>query len=315
MSRDRTGGAGRRSATAGWACVSLLGLPLTGLPGCASIPNDPPPTNNLVTAVATLSQAESGLYDQIIAVSAATHRSAFVRAFTTKDTGADHTASLFLASTPEGYEKAKAMRMQLMSQLSNYAQVVNAIATSASTAWPSSEVTSTADDANALANTLTGGTGPGKYGPELDVINQIASLVVSDKSASEVKTLASQAAPALKALQTVIDNDNTLITEGIVQGLIPAQQADIQQIIKKLYIQPGTPLDRMRLAVSLYTAIPAPVTLMDTQQMVSDAMSKVVGANAALAANDPKTAAELLGQAEVAANLALQLENSIHTTK
>jgi hypothetical protein len=71
----------------------------------------------------------------------------------------------------------------------------------------------------------------------------------------------------------------------------------------------------MRLAVSLYTAIPAPVTLMDTQQMVSDAMSKVVGANAALATNDPKAAAELIAQAEVAANLALQLENSIHTMK
>ncbi len=295
--------------------VVIPGLLILGLAGCASLGNDVQQSNTLVTAVTALTQAESDLYDQIIAVSAARQRMAFERAFVTKDRSVDDTATLYTATPPGGYEKAKAIRLELLSQLGNYAQQINAIATSASTAWPASEASTTAADTGKLVTTLFGGTVPPYVNTATGVINDIATAIMTAKSASEIQTLAAAVEPAIENIQTIITNDNDIINIGIVQGLIPAQVIDEREIVKSLYAEPGDPLARLHLAQSLSTTLPAPTTLLNKQQLVNDAIKKIVGANQALAAKKNQSALDLINEAVVTANQAILVGKPAPSTK
>jgi hypothetical protein len=275
----------------------ISGALVLGLGGCASLGNDVQQSNTLVTAVTALTQAESDLYDQIIAVSAARQRIAFERAFVTKDREASATAALYLATPPEGYEKAKAIRLQLLEQLGNYAQQINAIATSASTGWPASQATATVTDTGKLVTTLFGGSVPGYVTKTTDVINALGTSIVASKSASEIQTLAASAEPIIENVQTIITGDSDLINIGIVNGLIPAQQIDEREIVVRLYAEPGGPLARLKLAQSLSTTLPPLTTLLNRQQLVNDAIKKIVGANQALAMKQNKSALQLIDEA------------------
>jgi hypothetical protein len=279
---------------------------LFSLTGCASLGAAPQQSNTLVTAVTSLTQAESDLYDQLISVSRARQRMAFERAFVTKDlNSADATAAAYEKAPPEGYERAKALRLQVLVQLGNYAQQINAIATSASTAWPAAAANTTVTDTEKLVTTLYPGA---KVSPEVDtaksVINNIAAAVVNARSASEIQKLAGEAEPAIESIQTMIDNDNEIIVSGIVQGLIPAQQIDGREIVKVLYDQPGSPLARLQLVQTLGTLVPPPTTLLNKQQLVTESIKKIVGANQALAIKKNQNALQLIDEAVAAANLA-----------
>lgn len=274
------------------------------LSGCASLGNDAQESSNLVTAVAALSQAESNLYDQIIAVSAEREKLAFERAFVTKDQSAEQTVALYGRSPPVDYSRAKTIRLQLISQLSNYAQQVNAVSNAGETGWPASQATTTTNDTANLVTTLYGSSPPAEVKKATSVINLLAQDIVAAQAASDITRLATAAQPAIVVVQQIILDDNNLINVGIVQGLIPAETIDQGEIVRTLYNEAGSAQERLKLAQSLAGELPQITTLLNTQQAVSTAMTNIVGANQALATGKNQTAMELITQATAIAKAA-----------
>ena len=283
---------------------------LMGFSGCASLGNSPQQSATLATAVNTLMQAETDLYDGIIAISAGTTQKEFLAAFVvTTLSDAEGTAALYIKTPPGDYDKAKSIRIQLLNQLANYAQQINALASSGATAWPASQAGATANDTANLITSLYGGSVPSQIQPSVDLVNQIATIMVASKSAAEIQTLAKAAEPAISQIQTVIKNDDDIINIGINKGLIPNQQANEQLIVKALYNQAGSASDRLNLALSLPSTLPVITTLANKQQLINSAMKAIVAANASLAEGNNETALDLTNQAIVLAKSAIAISH------
>ena len=284
-----------------------------GLSGCVTdgLGAAPPSSPNMSSAVTALTLAESNLYDQIIAVSAARQRSTFARAFVLKDRAAADIPGLYSASPPGGYVKAKAIRLKVLGQLGNYAQQVDAIASSGPTAWPSAEANTAVTATGKLATDLFGAAPPSDVTVAVNIVNGLATDIVAAQSATEVQKLASDAEKKIETIQTMIANDNDWLGAD-AQALASGQQQNEAAILGALYAEPGTARERLQLTQALPTYLPASISIANQQQAVSDAMAKLVGANQALAAKKPQTALELINEAMAIAN---QINTAIQPTK
>ena len=265
--------------------------------GCASSSNLTTRTSTLSSATDALITTETSFYDQLIAISAARQKSSFDRAFVLHQEAPDAVIKRYKATPPEGYEKAKAVRLKLLQELSAYAHQIDAMASGAQTAWPSSQATAVATDTGALVTRLYGGTVPTAATTAVQIVNSIASDIVQSQTATEASTLAASAQPEIQKVQEVIESDNEIVNAGIPE-LINQQKDDEAAIVQQVYPNAGsTAIDRIRTLQTLTGFLPVSVTLANTQSALSDAMSKVVGANKALADKKSQSAGDLLNEA------------------
>jgi len=239
--------------------------------------------------------AESNLYDQLVTLSNQRKRIAFDRAFVLQDTRND-VSKMYSAAAPEGYDKAKTVRLQMLAQLNNYAQQVDAVASAGSTGWPATQATAVVTQTGTLVTNLFGGTVPGYVTVATGVINDLGQVIVSAKVSTDLAQMAATAEPGIEKIQTAINDDNLIISAG-VPSLITAEQNDEGEIIAQLYKQNASITARLQLAQGIPNYFPPAATLQTQQQAVLQAMSNIVKANQALADKKPDTALDLLKQA------------------
>jgi hypothetical protein len=271
------------------------------LAGCQTLPTGP--AQDFVTATNTLAQAESDYFDQIQAASDQSHL-LFASAIYVQG-GAKFADIASELNKRDDFSKAKALRMEVMAQLKNYAQQIAAITSAVSGTWIADDSkTVTTNVITLLKDQKAAKLTAQQVGLVQSAVQDLASAVINGVAAHDLQILAEQSKQPLAQIKTMIDQDTANIeSDQFTPGLAADQQSAMTAMLSSVYNDPRVNSGQRLAAITAWhTWKPAQVT---AGHAIAGAMNDLVKANDALAAKQTLTAGAIAQQAAALAEQAL----------
>ena len=274
------------------------------LTACQSVGPLEEPTQDFVAAANALAVAEADYFDQIQAASDAGHR---LRAVATFTGGPD--AGTFAAFRTEflkrdDFSKAKAVRLNAIAQLQNYAQAVSEIQGGGQATWVADQTGAVIANANSLAQSggLTG-LDQEAAGLAQKIVATLGQAILDHASARKMQELAASAREPIGQLERMVAEDQKNLEDDKYVASLGTDQRDA--MLNALHIifddRRVTAADRFGVALEAADRKPLLVT---KARAIHASMAKLKAANEAMAQGQKLTAKALFKQAEDLADLA-----------
>ncbi|MEO6801245.1 MAG: hypothetical protein ABI178_15005 [Rhodanobacter sp.] len=288
-----------------WSTAMLFSAAIV-LTGCASMPSLSGPSQDFVTAVNTLAQAEADYFDEIQAASDAGYRMQATADYVGHNgTFAQVSQEL---SKHDDFSRAKKLRVAAMAQLQNYAQQISAITSGSSTSWIAEDAKTTTTDLSTLIKD-TGDSAASQLltshaGTIETAVTMLGQAIVDNQSAKVVQALAQEAKGPIAKIAEMVTQDNVNIEKDQFTASLHADQTQsLQNVLHYIYDDPKVN------AFERFTAIQTTATwkesLVTKGQAIQKALEKLQAANDALARKEDTSSRSLMQQAYAYAEQAL----------
>jgi predicted small lipoprotein YifL len=273
------------------------------LAACQSVGPLEEPTRDFVAAANALAVAEADYFDQIQAASDAGHR---LRAVSTFAAGPAAAAPGVDARTFAGFKteflkrddfsKAKAVRLNAIAQLQNYAQAVSEIQGGGQATWVSEQTGAVIANANGLAQTAgLSGLDQKAAGLAQKIVATLGQAILDHASAKKLQELAVAAREPIGQLEQMVAEDQANLENNSYVASLGTDQRD--EMLNALHVVFDDP--RVNAAERFGVAL-----VVTKARAIHASMAKLKAANEAMAEGQKLTAKALFRQAEDLADLA-----------
>ncbi len=283
-----------------WLIYGVIGVSVL-LSGCHTTSSIQSPAQNFVTASTALLQAESDYMDEIQQASDASYQLDAAERYVSH---ADEWKQI--ASTlkhHDNFSKAKALRVKVLEELVNYAQVLDTLSKDGDTSWLKQNTKDTTDTiAGILKDSNAAHVTDEQKGVIESVITTFGNSIIDNAAADKIQHLAEHAKQPIAGIRKMVEEDDSAIEKNLFSpGLEKDQESSRKNILHSIYEDKDVnTAQRLDAFLSVQNIRIATVT---KRQNIIDALKKLEAANNALAAKNNIAASALAEQAITYAQL------------
>lgn len=282
------------------------------LTGCQNTSGVTDPSQEFVAAANALAQAESDYFDEIQTASDASYRLQAAEDYV----GHNGSFTTFASdlSKHDDFSKAKKLRVAAMTQLQNYAQQIAAITSGTNASWISDDAKTTTTSVSTLLNDV-GDKGGSQLltshaGLIQSAVAHLGQAIISNKSAKELKILATEAKDPISKIAYMVKEDNENIeADKFAESLKADQTVALHNILHFIYEDKNVNSFERFSALQI-TANWKP-SLVTKGEAIQSALKKLQAANDALARKDNISLGALAQQAHNFAQKALNIPSPV----
>lgn len=250
---------------------------------------------DFVSAANALVQAESDYFNEIQTASDSGYQLRAIRDCVAKKKSWDLIAKEL--KQKDDFSTAKNLRLNVMKQLQNYAEVINSILSGADASWISGDAQNLINDTGNLIQDFKGAQlTAAQNGIIRNVVTILGEAVVRAAVARELHVLAKQAQEPIQSIVDMVESDSRIIEDSrFASGLGADQTFYLVEILHDIYNDKQTNASQRFAAAR--TIVNWKPSLVARGQAIKAAVSKLQTANEVLAKDQQISAIALARQA------------------